>query len=73
MARFSVQFTRVVDMINLLTTAQIHGMLEKKLRLFGRLGVRPAYCRRSFFASANMNRWSSATCEYTASIIFVSL
>lgn len=31
---FSVQFTRVVDMINVLTTAQINGTLEKKLRQF---------------------------------------
>ena len=29
---FSVQFTRVVDMINVLTTAQINGTLEKRLR-----------------------------------------
>ena len=29
---FSVEFTRVVDMINVLTTAQINGTLEKKLR-----------------------------------------
>lgn len=29
---FSVQFSRVVDMINTLTTAQINGTLEKKLR-----------------------------------------
>jgi DNA replication protein DnaC len=29
---FTVQFTRVVDMINTLTTAQINGTLEKKLR-----------------------------------------
>ena len=29
---FSVQFTRVVDMINVLTTAQINGTLETKLR-----------------------------------------
>ena len=29
---FSVQYTRVVDMINVLTTAQINGTLEKKLR-----------------------------------------
>ena len=28
----SVRFTRVVDMINVLTTAQINGTLEKKLR-----------------------------------------
>jgi DNA replication protein DnaC len=31
---FSVRFTRVVDMINTLTTAQINGTLEKKLRLY---------------------------------------
>jgi DNA replication protein DnaC len=31
---FSVQFARVVDMINVLTTAQINGTLEKKLRQF---------------------------------------
>ena len=31
---FSVQFTRVVDMINVLTTAQINGTLEKKLRFY---------------------------------------
>ena len=31
---FSVQFTRVVDMINVLTTAQINGTLEKRLRQF---------------------------------------
>jgi DNA replication protein DnaC len=31
---FSVQFTRVVDMINTLTTAQINGTLEKKLRQY---------------------------------------
>jgi len=30
----SVRFTRVVDMINLLTTAQINGTLEKALRTF---------------------------------------
>jgi len=32
--RFSVHFTRVVDMINTLTTAQINGTLEKKLRQY---------------------------------------
>jgi DNA replication protein DnaC len=31
---FSVQFTRVVDMINTLTTAQVNGTLEKKLRYY---------------------------------------
>ena len=31
---FSVHFTRVVDMINTLTTAQINGTLEKKLRQY---------------------------------------
>jgi len=31
---FSVEFTRVVHMINVLTTAQINGTLEKKLRQF---------------------------------------
>ena len=31
---FSVRFTRVVDMINTLTTAQINGTLEKKLRQY---------------------------------------
>ena len=31
---FSVQFTRVVDMINVLTTAKINGTLEKELRQF---------------------------------------
>ena len=31
---FSVQFTRVVDMINTLTTSQINGTLEKKLRQY---------------------------------------
>jgi len=30
----SVRFTRVVDMINVLTTAQINGTLEKKLRQY---------------------------------------
>jgi DNA replication protein DnaC len=30
----SVRFTRVVDMINMLTTAQLNGMLEKKLRQY---------------------------------------
>jgi DNA replication protein DnaC len=30
--RFSVQFTPVVDMINVLTTAQINGTLERRLR-----------------------------------------
>ena len=40
---------------------------------YRKLGFQPTYCRRSFFASASINRWSSATCEYTASIIFVSL
>jgi DNA replication protein DnaC len=32
----SVRFTRVVDMINVLTTAQINGTLEKKLRDYTR-------------------------------------
>jgi len=31
---FSVQFTRVVDMINVLTTAQLNGTLEKRLRQY---------------------------------------
>jgi DNA replication protein DnaC len=31
---FSVRFTRVVDMINTLTTAQINGTLEKELRQY---------------------------------------
>ena len=30
----TVRFTRVVDMINVLTTAQIHGTLEKRLRQY---------------------------------------
>ena len=33
-ATISVNFTRVVDMINVLTTAQINGTLEKKLRQY---------------------------------------
>jgi DNA replication protein DnaC len=32
----SVRWTRAIDMINVLTTAQIHGMLEKKLREYTR-------------------------------------
>ena len=44
-----VRFTRVIDMINVLTTAQINGTLEKRLREFVRpelllldeLGYRP--------------------------------
>ena len=32
----SVRWTRAIDMINVLTTAQLHGMLEKKLREYTR-------------------------------------
>ena len=35
----SVRFTRVIDMINVLTTAQINGTLEKKLREYTRPGL----------------------------------
>ena len=38
---FSVVFTRVVDMINVLTTAQINGTLEKKLRQFTTCATSP--------------------------------
>ncbi len=39
---FSVRWTRVIDMINVLTTAQINGTLEKKLKEYTRVRAAPA-------------------------------